>query len=98
MQYSCVYVRINSSNIGDHSAKLIKRKISQIPSKECSTPQRAHWAKLFHSASQGLRGSRNVYGQGEMHTEFLWRNLNDRDHLEELDIGGRIILKRNLMK
>jgi len=25
MQYSCVYVRINSSNIGDHSAKLIKR-------------------------------------------------------------------------
>jgi len=28
-----------------------------------------------------------------MHTEFLWRNLKERDHLEGVGINGRIILK-----
>ena len=32
-------------------------------------------------------------GQGEAHTGFWWENLRERDHLEEPDIGGRIILK-----
>jgi hypothetical protein len=30
-------------------------------------------------------------GRGEVHTEFWWGNLRDRDHLEGVD--GRIILK-----
>jgi hypothetical protein len=24
-----------------------------------------------------------------MHTELWWENLNERDHLEDLDIGGK---------
>jgi hypothetical protein len=28
-----------------------------------------------------------------VHTEFLWENLLERDHLEDLGIDGRIILK-----
>jgi hypothetical protein len=28
-----------------------------------------------------------------MHTEFLWRNLKERDYLEGVGINGRIILK-----
>jgi hypothetical protein len=32
-------------------------------------------------------------GRQEMCTGFWYRGLKDRDHLEVLDIGGRIILK-----
>jgi hypothetical protein len=32
-------------------------------------------------------------GQGEVLTGFWWENLRERDHLEDPDIGGRIILK-----
>ena len=32
-------------------------------------------------------------GRGEVHTEFWWRNLRERDHLGELGVDGRIILK-----
>jgi hypothetical protein len=32
-------------------------------------------------------------GQGVAHTWFWWENLRERDHLEDPDIGGRIILK-----
>jgi hypothetical protein len=28
-----------------------------------------------------------------VHTGFWWGNLRERDHLEDLDIDGRIILK-----
>jgi hypothetical protein len=31
--------------------------------------------------------------RGEMFTGFWWRNLRERDHLEDPDIGGRIILR-----
>jgi hypothetical protein len=30
---------------------------------------------------------------GEVHTEFSWGNLRERDHLKELGLDGRIILK-----
>jgi len=33
-----------------------------------------------------------VGGRREMHSGFWWGNLKERDHLEDLDIGGRIIL------
>jgi len=29
----------------------------------------------------------------EVHTEFWWGNLREREHLENPDIDGRIILK-----
>jgi hypothetical protein len=29
----------------------------------------------------------------ELHTAFQWDNLKERDYLENLGIGGRIILK-----
>jgi hypothetical protein len=30
---------------------------------------------------------------GEVHTGFWWRDLRERDHLEDLGVDGRIILK-----
>jgi len=32
-------------------------------------------------------------GRGELHTGFWCGNLSERDHLEEPDIDGRIILR-----
>jgi hypothetical protein len=32
-------------------------------------------------------------GRGEVYTGFWWGNLRERDHLEDLDVDGRIILK-----
>jgi len=34
-----------------------------------------------------------VWGRGEVHKRFLWGNLRERDHLEELGVDGRIKLK-----
>ena len=31
--------------------------------------------------------------RGEVHTGFLWRNLGERDHLEDPGVDGRIILR-----
>jgi hypothetical protein len=33
-----------------------------------------------------------------MNRMFLWESQKERDHWEEIDVGGRIILKRNLEK
>jgi hypothetical protein len=30
--------------------------------------------------------------KGKVHTVFWWRNLRERDHLEQPDVDGRIIL------
>jgi len=30
---------------------------------------------------------------GEVHTSLSWENLRERDHLEDADVDGRIILK-----
>jgi hypothetical protein len=32
-------------------------------------------------------------GRGEVYTRFCWRNLRERDHLEDPGIDGRIILR-----
>jgi hypothetical protein len=39
-----------------------------------------------------------LWGGGEMHTEFYWRNLRVGDHLEGAFVDGRIILKWILKK
>ena len=35
----------------------------------------------------------HVWGTGEVHTGFWWEDLMERDHLEDLGVDGRIILK-----
>jgi len=39
------------------------------------------------------RGMWNVWGRGEVHTGFWWRDLRERDVLERIGINERIILK-----
>jgi len=35
----------------------------------------------------------HVWGTGEVHTGFWWGDLRERDHMEDLSLDGRIILK-----
>jgi len=37
-------------------------------------------------------------GAGEVYTGFFWGNLSERDHLEDPDIDGRIILRWTFRK
>jgi hypothetical protein len=34
-----------------------------------------------------------MWGRGEVHTGFWWVHLREIDQLEDLRIGGRVILK-----
>ena len=34
-----------------------------------------------------------MWGRGEVFTGFWWGNLRERDHLEELGVDGKIILR-----
>jgi len=40
----------------------------------------------------------HVWGTGEVNTGFLWGELTERDHLEDPDLDGRVILKWNFKK
>ena len=40
-----------------------------------------------------MGGAYSTYG-GEVYTGFWWGNPRERDHLEDQDVDGRIILKR----
>jgi hypothetical protein len=35
----------------------------------------------------------HVWGTGDVHTWVCWGDLTERDHLEDLRVDGRIILK-----
>ena len=35
----------------------------------------------------------HVWGTGEVHTMFRWEDPREGDHLEDLSVDGRIILK-----
>jgi hypothetical protein len=35
----------------------------------------------------------DIYGEKRMHTGFSWGNPKERDHLEDLSIDGRVILR-----
>jgi len=37
-------------------------------------------------------------GRGEVHTGFWWGNLKERDHLEDLDVNGKMLLRRIFRK
>jgi len=40
-----------------------------------------------------LAGHVALWGRGEVHTGFWWGNLRERDHLEDLGVDRRIILR-----
>ena len=46
-----------------------------------------------HREELSVRGMLNVWGRGEVCTEFWLGNLRERDHLEDPDVDGRIILR-----
>ena len=35
----------------------------------------------------------HVWGKGEVHTEFWWENLRERNSWVDLDVNGRMDLK-----
>ena len=41
-----------------------------------------------------MGGACSTYGgRGEVYTGFWWGNLRERDHLEDPDVDGRILLR-----
>jgi len=40
----------------------------------------------------GGAGHVQVWGRGEVHTEFWWGNLRKRGHLEDPSVNGKIML------
>jgi hypothetical protein len=45
----------------------------------------------YHSVHE--KGEACSMHEGEVHTGFWWGNLRERDHLEDSDVDGRIILR-----
>jgi hypothetical protein len=40
-----------------------------------------------------MGGHVEIIGRGEVHTEFWWGKLRERDHLEDPSVDGTIILR-----
>jgi len=40
----------------------------------------------------------HTWARGEVHTEFLWGKVREREHLEDLGVDGRIILRHMFRK
>jgi len=54
--------------------------------------------RMIKSRRMRLAGRVVCMGRGDGRTGFWWGNLGEREHLEDLDIHGRIIMKRIFMK
>jgi hypothetical protein len=51
---------------------------------------------LFNDAANNTEYGRGIYyvwGKSEVHTEFWWGNLRERNHFEDIGVDWRIILK-----
>ena len=46
----------------------------------------------------GECGTHVCVRETEVHAEFWWPNLRDRNHLQDIDVDGKIILKWILKK
>jgi hypothetical protein len=54
---------------------------------------------VFTELQNGLgQGIWHIEGRREIHTEFWWRKLTERDHLEDTGIDKRIIIRRTINK
>jgi hypothetical protein len=47
----------------------------------------------FVAFSVKMGGACSTYGEREVHTEFWWGDLREGDHLGDLGVDGRIMLK-----
>jgi hypothetical protein len=41
---------------------------------------------------------RHIRGKGKTYTGFWWENLKESLHLEDQDVNGRILLRKNLKR
>ena len=48
---------------------------------------------LANQIKKGEVGGACIAYGGEVHTGFWWKNVRERDHLGDLIVDGRIILK-----
>jgi hypothetical protein len=53
---------------------------------------------VIKSRRMGWAGHVAHVGRGEVHTEFWWANLRERDHLEDPGLDGRLILKMDIQE
>jgi hypothetical protein len=49
--------------------------------------------RLIKSRIMRWAGHVSLMGKAEVYTGFWWRNLRERDHLEDPGVDGRIILR-----
>jgi len=51
------------------------------------------WSHKILLGRADQQGMWHLWGTGEVHAGFWWGGLRERVHLEDLGVGGRIILK-----
>jgi hypothetical protein len=56
----------------------------------CTSQQILFWWEIKNNEIGGACGT---YGGEELHTGIWWRDLGERDHMEDLGVDRRVILK-----